>query len=155
MKIQRDDLFQALTDEQPFLSDERICYYSLAPNFEVTVKNNSSAPIDIYNIIFLEQYTSPGKKEDVEYYNGWRRVPYNYANYFADKPAKTTLLPGEETILVFYHDIYLRYDFLGPKDYQGSFLNQFPVTAGKYRLAVYMDGGVRYVDFYYIIKRLL
>ena len=140
---------------KPCLDDGKLVYYSLHPVFEVTVKNNSTEPINVYNLIFLEQYISPEKKDKVEYYNGWKRIPYDYSNYFAETPAKTTLLPGEETVLTFHNDICIRYHFSGSPDAQGSFIGDFEYTPGKYRLAVYMDGGVRYVEFPLIVKILL
>lgn len=140
---------------KPDLRDGELVYYSAHIAFEVTVKNNSTEPINVYNLIFLEQYISPGKTDKVEYYNGWKRIPYDYSNYFAEIPAKTTLLPGEETVLTFHNDICVRYHFPGFPDAQGSFIGDFQYTPGKYRLAVYMDGGVRYVEFPLIVKRYL
>ncbi len=138
---------------EPCLENGELTYYSLHSAFEVTVKNNASEPIDIYNLIFLERYITPGKTENIEYYNGWKRIPYDYSNYFADKPAQTTLLPGEEIVLTFYNDINVRDLFLGDPNAQGSFLGDFEFYPGRYRLAVYMDGGVRYVEFPLIRRR--
>ena len=109
-------------------------YSQLHPKYDITIKNNSPAPIDVYNIIFVEEYTVPGRKQKIEYYNSWVRVPYDYTKYFADMPTKTTLMPGEELVLTFYND-------------WECYLNDFEFLPGPHRFAIYMDGGVRYLEF--------
>lgn len=106
--------------------------------FRVQVFNESSGDIELHTAIFLEKYESNGTDYyGDDYYPGWVRIPFDSSHYARHSPPKIQLSPGNHWNL----------RFCTKHGDTNCLLESEALDPGKYRFAIYMSGGPRYVEF--------